>query len=434
LHRYLYAYANPLSFVDLNGYKNVPLFTDADIDRYDRAAKSSPTLKHKVTVHAKDVKPHLRNTVMVRHPRTGKVVHIDAWWSDRRVIEENKIDLARPKPGLQEMIAPLEAGIEPVAAALRELDDYYLRGRHEFRRQLEAQRSKTTMFLAGVGKFAIDTVSQTSMSMWRAYNREGGGLSGYYASAMEINPSYHALIAAAEAQESTGSTAEAVTAFANTFNPIDQGARAGIEMYYAFDRGDYEAAGEQAVPLFGAVMSTVSLAKLKVGPGLPESNFAGRFINKAGLARQEILGVLDSGNSFSKGLAADIRMGQVKLRFKQHPNALGLYDPIKHPNVLDINYRLQLRNYTGVPGSDSMIRAAITTVHEGRHWVDDVSGALWNQAPIASEYAAFGEQIGFAQSIGKTHLDYIAKYFQKHGAAATQQRIYKMYKTIYNLP
>src|SRR5690606_6619231 len=55
LHRYLYANANPLRYIDLQGYKAVPTFTDADIARYDRAAKAKPVTRNRRKVHPKDV-------------------------------------------------------------------------------------------------------------------------------------------------------------------------------------------------------------------------------------------------------------------------------------------------------------------------------------------------------------------------------------------
>jgi RHS repeat-associated protein len=82
LHRYLYAYANPLQFVDLTGYaaqdKNKPL-------------PMPPGKSGK-----EEVIPELANTVI---GPDGK--HYDAAWSDRIVIAENKKDLARIEERLE---------------------------------------------------------------------------------------------------------------------------------------------------------------------------------------------------------------------------------------------------------------------------------------------------------------------------------------------
>ncbi|MDR4506573.1 MAG: Ig-like domain-containing protein [Candidatus Scalindua sp.] len=73
LHRYLYAYANPLRYVDLTGYQaeGVPMFTDKDIARYNAAAKAKPYTVMSQVIHHEDVMPELANTVIENENSEG---------------------------------------------------------------------------------------------------------------------------------------------------------------------------------------------------------------------------------------------------------------------------------------------------------------------------------------------------------------------------
>lgn len=114
LHRYLYAYANPLRYVDLTGYESVPMFTDEDIAKYDEYAKAKSSNSNELIV-SDDVKPELRNTVI--DPETGD--YHEARSSDRWVIVERAKELEKAEKRVEEMIGPLEAHIKEAEEYLK---------------------------------------------------------------------------------------------------------------------------------------------------------------------------------------------------------------------------------------------------------------------------------------------------------------------------
>ena len=100
----------------------------------------------------------------------------------------------------------------------------------------------------------------TAKAMQKAYQQEGGGVSGVLMAANQANPLYKAAITGYEAYTKEGGGTAGALAAANEFNPAYHAMVAAYETHEAVGRGDYREAGKQGVNTVVGVVGTVAVA------------------------------------------------------------------------------------------------------------------------------------------------------------------------------
>ena len=149
-------------------------------------------------------------------------------------------------------------------------------------------------------------------------------------------------------------------------------------------------------------------------------NLGGRFAPSADMIGQ----VLNSAGGQAQRIGEAIRSGKLKVEYGNlPPTTAGRYFPGSGELTLNRNF-----NWSGKSG---LQRAAVTAVHEGQHYLDDVAKIAANgmhNNRMYFEARAFLAEQKFAESIGKPALGMLGELEEKLGSrSAAWEQIKKAY-------
>jgi len=134
----------------------------------------------------------------------------------------------------------------------------------------------------------------------------------------------------------------------------------------------------------------------------------------------QILRILDQGNRFSQRLAAHIRQGHVRLHFRRL--AFG-YEALYNPRnkIIYVNSRMTFQRSKG------LYRAAVSVIHEGQHYFDEIAGAIrWSNDPLL-EARAFLREAQFARDIGRPGYSVFGRIRARSGSTVAWNWVRRLY-------
>lgn len=141
--------------------------------------------------------------------------------------------------------------------------------------------------------------------------------------------------------------------------------------------------------------------------------------------KEAIMDVLENGNSFSRRLAADIGDRRVALRFRRLSDGTeALYQPMgwwQPRPVIYLDSSLAFQNSKGVH------RAAVSVVHEGQHYYDDIARVINWENTAYLEMRAFLREAEFAESIGRQSYSVFGRIRTRNGNAEAMNFLRELY-------
>ncbi|MFT5127824.1 MAG: hypothetical protein ACI8W8_001431 [Rhodothermales bacterium] len=142
--------------------------------------------------------------------------------------------------------------------------------------------------------------------------------------------------------------------------------------------------------------------------------------------KDAIMAILDSGDAQSRLLANGIRAGDVRLQFRRLADGTeALYSPGGFSSsgtpTIYVNSRMAFK------GARGNHKAAISVVHEGQHYFDDLAGAIrWSNDPLL-EARAFLREARFSEAIGGPSYSAFGRIRSRDGNAAAWDDLADMY-------